>query len=349
MISDVFLAALRAVRGRRGAGPTLLTRIGTELGAEDPRRFNYALALWSGLLLATCIVGGLILDRLQRLPAPPLTATNCIDEKFKFLHEAELQSVQLLAVGSSATWRNLAMDEFVRVRSEVRPFNAAPCFLHIDQTAYFTGFLMKNMSNVSTVLSIIAVRDFEECPSQETAFFDEGTAQRYIFGKSVPWHLYLTNMRPTAFAQDIIRLRRMRLDPSNWATLRMDAYGSSPMTGRIRWMPPPRFDERCFAALTQLEEIVRAQGARLVIASVPTMPRWRQTFDPDGAITADFRRRLRQALKDPTTLFIDAEAFTASDDAFADPVHLIGDAVAGFNRLIIQRMWRVDAPAADLM
>ncbi|MFZ1415343.1 MAG: hypothetical protein WAS73_12305 [Defluviicoccus sp.] len=338
MIRDAFLAALRAAGGRRRAGPTLLTRIGTELGAEDPRRFNYALALWSGLLLAACIVGGLILDRLHRLPAPPLTATNCIDEKLKFLFAADLEDVRLVAVGSSSTWRNLAFDDLARADPESRPINAAPCYLYMNQTAYFTGFLLNDMPRVATVVSLVTPRDFEDCRSEDTMFFDASTARDYVFAKNVPWHLYVTNLRPTAFAQDVIRLRRMRLDSSHPATLKMDTYGSSPMQVGIGWMPEPRFDDRCFAALAELEATAAGHGARLVVATVPTMPRWRQRFDPDGAIGARFRLRLRTALREPTSLLIDGDEFAVTDDDFADPVHLLRDNVAEFSRFITGRM-----------
>lgn len=348
MVSDVLFAAIRAARRRRCGGAALLSRIRTELGTEDPRRFNYAVVLWSGLVLAACIGGGVILDRLQRLPAPPLTATNCIDEKLKFLHAVELDDVRLLAVGSSSTWRNLAFGELARVHPEVRPINAAPCYLYMNQTAYLAAFLLKDMPQVATVLSLVTPRDFEDCRSEDTVFFDESVAHRYIFAKSVPWHLYLTNLRPTAFAQDIIRLRRMRLDSSHPASLKMDAFGSSPMRARIGWMPGPRFDDRCFAALADLEATAQAHRARLVVATVPTMPRWRQTFDPDGAIGAGFRQRLRQALREPTSLFIDGDALMVADDDFADPVHLLGDKVAEFTRFLSGRMFGTVPTTAGL-
>lgn len=346
MIKGVVSAALRAARGRRSTRPTLLTRIGTELGAEDPRRFNYALALWSGLLLAACIIGGLILDRLQRLPAPPVTATNCIDEKLKFLFAADLEDVRLVAVGSSSTWRNLAFDDLARADPEIRPINAAPCYLYMNQTAYFTGFLLNDMPRVATVVSLVTPRDFEDCRSEDTMFFDASVAREYVFGKNVPWHLYLTNLRPTSFALDIIRLRRMRLDSSHPANIKMDAFGSSPMGARIGWMPEPRFDDRCFAALAELEATAARHGAQLVVATVPTMPRWRQTFDPDGAIGARFRQRLREALREPTSLLIDGDEFAVTDDDFADPVHLLRNKVAEFTRFVTGRMFDPRTTAA---
>src|SRR4051812_19231072 len=63
-------------------------------------RFNIAFILWCALFLALGGVGLAALAAIDRLPAPPVTATNCIDEKFKFLHETEIRNPGLLAVGS---------------------------------------------------------------------------------------------------------------------------------------------------------------------------------------------------------------------------------------------------------
>lgn len=288
-----------------------------------------------------------MLDRLHRLPPLPLTATNCIDEKFKFLFEADLQDVGLIAVGSSATWRNLAFDEFARAHPELRPINAAPCYLYMNQTAYLTRFLLENMPRVATVVSLVTPRDFEDCRSEDTMFFDASVARDYVFAKTVPWHLYVTNLRPTAFAQDVIRLRRMRLDSSHPASIKMDAFGSSPMQVQIGWMPEPRFDDRCFPALAELEATAARHGAQLVVATVPTMPRWRQRFDPDGAIGAGFRQRLREALREPTSLLIDGDAFAVTDDDFADPVHLLRHKVTEFTRFVTGRVLDPRTPAAS--
>src|SRR5688572_28516319 len=97
-----------------------------------------------------------ILDRIGMLPPPPITATLCIDEKFKFLAErGDLQDVDLLAVGSSVTWRNLEMSAFEKTGLARQPLNAAPCYLHLSEIVSYTAFLLERMPNVRTVVSVM--------------------------------------------------------------------------------------------------------------------------------------------------------------------------------------------------
>jgi hypothetical protein len=58
-----------------------------------PEQPNDAVALWE-------------IGRPDPLPQPLITATNCIDAKFKFVRESSMEDRNLIAVGSSVTWRN---------------------------------------------------------------------------------------------------------------------------------------------------------------------------------------------------------------------------------------------------
>jgi hypothetical protein len=104
-----------------------------------------------------------LLGRAGMLPPPPLTANACIDEKFKFLAENDLSDVDLIAVGSSVTWRNLDMAAFKKAGLAKRPLNAAPCYLHVSETVSYTAFLLKGIPTVRTVVSVMAPRDFDQC------------------------------------------------------------------------------------------------------------------------------------------------------------------------------------------
>ena len=160
-------------------------------------RFNIAFILWCALFL---VLGGACLAALsamERLPAPPVTATNCIDEKFKFLHETDIRNPGLIAVGSSVTWRNLDFSVFEEhYGKDIEPLNAAPCYLYVNQTAYLTDFLLDNMPSVKSVLSVFSMRDFSACSVSPTEFFRPEDAKSYVFDRDPSWHLYLKNFRP---------------------------------------------------------------------------------------------------------------------------------------------------------
>lgn len=314
--------------------------------AAQPRHFAVAFAgvLFLALALAAAAMAGLA--GLERLPAPPLTATNCIDEKFRFLSRAELDAVDLLAVGSSVTWRNLKMDEFAAVRPERVPINAAPCYLYVNQTAYLTDFLLTHMPAVETVLTVLAPRDFEDCGDQDTRFFDPAAAAPYLFAGRTPWHLYLRNFRPVAFAKDVLRLHGMRRDPEHPRSLVMDAYGSGPLRVRTGWQPRPAIDPRCFAHLARLEAGVVRQGARLVVVTLPTMPDWKRRYDPDGRIVDGLRRGIAAALTDPRTVVIDGDQYAAGDEQFADAAHLLWQETGRFTRFVAAAAFAGERAAA---
>ena len=307
---------------------------GLDLFAADARRFNVAFAALFGLIVIAGLGVMAGLAGSGRLPAPPLTATNCIDEKFQFLSTAPLEDVDLLAVGSSVTWRNLRMDELARVRPDITPLNAAPCYLYVNQIAYLTEFLLARMPAVETVLTVLAPRDFEDCRDGDTRFFDAAEAGRYLFEGQTPWHLYFTNLRPLTFARDAWQLADMRYNPESWRPVAMDRYGSSPLRVRVDWRPKPAIDAGCFAHLARLEAVVAGHGARLVVVNFPTMPEWRRMFDPDGAIAASLRQRIGATLRDGRTVVINGDQFAARDEQFADPAHFLWDETAGFTRFI---------------
>src|SRR4051794_19185838 len=92
-------------------------------------RFNIAFILWCALFLVLGGAGLTALAAVDCLPPPPITATNCIDKKFKFLHETDIRDPSLLAVGSSVTLRNLDFSILEdHYGGKVKPLNAAPCY-----------------------------------------------------------------------------------------------------------------------------------------------------------------------------------------------------------------------------
>src|SRR3712207_3183643 len=116
----------------------------------DPRRF-LKVVLGAAALGAMLGVRALAAPGAKGwLPAPPLTATNCVDSKFALLRRLDLSDRTLVAVGSSATWRNLDLELLERRFPGTRAYNVAPCYLHMDQTAFFAEFMLDRMPQVET-------------------------------------------------------------------------------------------------------------------------------------------------------------------------------------------------------
>lgn len=277
-----------------------------------------------------------VLDRLAMLPPPPVTGTTCMDEKFKFLAERDLSDVDLIAVGSSVTWRNLDVAAFKRHGLARQPVNAAPCYLHVSEMVYYTGFLLSRMSNVRTVVSVVAPRDFERCTARREAFFPAMLAGRYVFDNMTPFPIYLTNLVPHRFMRDVLRIRQMRSDPNASMTLVMDENGAGPMRASGDWLPKPAFADMCFAALTELERTVTMKGARLIVATLPMQPQWRALYDPAGQVIGAFEQRVRAALVSPTTLLHSGSHVSAQPLSYSDAIHFLWDSAVHYSATLAE-------------
>jgi hypothetical protein len=294
----------------------------------NERRFLviFLLTVLGGFL--TFVLLHLMLAKYGLLPPPPLTATSCIDSKLVELRGRRLEDRTLVAIGSSATWRNLDMSVFEHRFPATSAYNIAPCYLHIDQTNYFAGFMLQRMPLVQTVIVVVAPRDFEVCAPEQNAIFDMRLATAVLSELAPSWIPYITGFRPLYLAREAIKqwqISRQKApelaeaDPAPF----VDQYGSSVLIRAHPWRPAPVIDQRCFAGLTALETTVMGRGANLIVATVPVMPEWAAMFDADGSIIETWTKRMAASLKSQSSLFIDGRKLQWDNSFFADPVHII--------------------------
>jgi hypothetical protein len=304
----------------------------TAVCAETAAARRFLSVFFSTVLLGlgAFVAAHLALEREGLLPSPPLTATNCLDGKLADMRGLPLEDRTLVATGSSATWRNLDMAVFERRLPGTRAYNAAPCYLHMDQIAYFTGFMLERMPRVETVVTVVAPRDFDACPPEQTAIFDASLTDAFLSGLVPRWLPYLTGFRPPYLAREALDAHQEREQARLAAGAGIarpvpvtDAYGSSVLARYMEWRPPLRLDPRCYAGLAALEATVAARGARLVVATLPTMPDWAAAFDPEGRAIEEWTRRMAASLRRETSLLVDGRALPWDDSRFADPVHVI--------------------------
>jgi hypothetical protein len=306
--------------------------VAARLSSSVARRFVFGFFAFMLCGVLSYSTGLAILDRIGMLPPPPLTATLCIDEKFKFLAErGDLQDVDLLAVGSSVTWRNLEMSAFEKAGLARRPLNAAPCYLHVSEIVSYTAFLLERMPNVKTVVSVMAPRDFAQCSEAREDFFSHRVAGSYVFGGLPPFHIYLANRSQAKFMRDVLQIGRMRSDPFSQFTMVMDSYGSGPLRKVSTFLPKPVLADKCFDALRELESTVAAAGAVLILATFPLQPEWHALYDPDGSLVESFEKRVLTSLRLPSTAFIGGARTSTGSLLHADAVHFTWDAAVEYS------------------
>lgn len=317
---------------------TLLPARAREGSAKECRRFLGWLGGFIGFGAAAFLAMLLGLWLAGSLPAAPVTATSCIDEKFKFLAQQDLDQVDMLAVGSSTTWRNLDFRPIVERRVADQPINAAPCYLFMDQVTFLTGFLLDHMPQVKSVITIVSPRDFNYCGEEDRAFFDEDKAAGYIFDGGSPLPIYLTNFRPYAFIRDALTVAEQRSGPSAKRSLFMGPYGAGPVEGSEEWNPPPDFDATCFAALQAFERMLVERGVRPVVVTFLPSPAWRAEHDPQGEVFQAFEERLRGALSSPGTRFISGQSLAVDDSYYYDSIHFQWQGAQRFSTALADRL-----------
>lgn len=315
-------------------------RLSERMTSEKPpqpqaRAFLVAFAAMVGLGLTTVIAAMTTAGALGLLPPPPLVATDCIDRKFEFLAERDLESVELIAMGSSGAWRNLDMTVFADTL-DVEPLNAAPCHLQAHQSAFMTAFLAPRMPTLETVVFVALPRDFERCAPGDRAFFDPGIAGAILDGRAPVWTPYVTGFETTYMVQNIIaKLNRT----GNFGVAEYDdGFGSNPLLDDLDWAPAWAIDPTCFDHLQSLEQTLTERGVDLVVAFAPVQPDWLAAVDPSGVHYAAFRREVQNRLS-PTTLVVAPWPEGQADPAlFADTQHLRHPHERAFSAYIADRI-----------
>jgi hypothetical protein len=297
------------------------------------RMRSYLAAFVAGIALSIVLFYGALaaLLTLDRLPSPPVSGTWCIDSRFAWLKEGlPLKQANLVAVGSSTTWRNLDLDVVSTEPKDAGVVNASPCFLTLNQTRYLTEYYLQRAPVVKTFLTVLTPRDFEGCSRNPTAFFDPEIADPYIDGQVSPWWLYFRNFR----FRDILLHAVYASDRRH--ELKYDRHGSGPLfravpdTGR-----PFKPEPSCYSQLTRLASLLEGKGVQFIAVLFPVMPAWAERHDPSGVAQASFKSAVQGALSPSRAILVDGMTrWRVPNSAFADPVHLQWPETAAFTRFI---------------
>jgi hypothetical protein len=222
-----------------------------------------------------------------------------------------------------------------RTSDAVVPMNAAPCYLYINQTAFMADLLLDISPAVKTVVTVVAPRDFDSCAPSETKFLNRTLAKLYLDRRAPSWAPYLANPRASYVVLEGMTINDHEKPGDTEAIHAMDAYGTNPMPAKISWRPAPIMDQRCFSALEDYSLRMKRRGVQLVLATVPVMPEWAATFDPDGKLIDAWTRRMKAAIG-PEAIFVDGRQYPLPDAQFGDPVHLLAPAHIAYSRFVAE-------------
>jgi hypothetical protein len=325
--------------------PLLGAALSEELQSHHRSR-SYLVAFVAAIILSVILLYAAlgVLRAMDRLPPPPVSGTWCIDSRFAWMRDnPDWKNAALLAVGSSATWVNLNFD-VVSKKDERRVVNVAPCFLTVNQTRYFTEFLLDRASKPETVMMVLAPRDFQGCSRNPTAFFDPDLVDQFITGNINRAWLRFRNFRLKDIFFHAIDADERRNQ------IQFDEFGSIPLVNEVPDTGLPFTPEPgCYSELTRLAILLESRGVQFIAVTFPVMQGWAARHDRSGTTQAQFGSGIESALAPTKAILVDGMAnWRVPDSAFADPVHLQWPQTAAFTRFVWNEARQQGADLPDL-
>jgi hypothetical protein len=282
------------------------------------------------------------------LPAPAIGRLVHIDEKLRFLRDRPELDPQILAVGSSITWRQLDGRAFGDAAGGGRRFfNGATGFLKIHQTADLLDFYLAHFRHVDTVLILTNQEDFSDCTTLPAAMLDHRAAAEYAFGDWPSVYFYFRYFSPQRYLRTASSLAHRRRPLVG--DLYLDAYGSGPVMvpaskeRGLRYKPVDP-DPACTADLIALSHRLTARNLRLVVVFPPIHPDYRRAYPEAIAWTERTVTRVAAATAADKTLVVplyDDRRFDAKD--FYDAYHLQWPAARRLSTIVAAAMAQTGA------
>jgi hypothetical protein len=348
-LSWIVIALLTALAATVASMKAAESPIHATTQSEGARHFtpSYLLALAIGALGVIALFGVTLvaLEGAGRLPPPQFANNLCIDEKLRFLRSSAIFddpafAPEVLAVGSSVTWRTLDGEAVERATSgRARFFNGGFCGLKVNETAFTMRYFLERYPSVREVVTVLAPQDLTDCRASDTRVFDAADVDRYVYGNAWVFPLYLKYFDPFTFAKNVALIANK--DVFRW-NRGFDRFASLPMDTtdtpeRLVYGKLDAFDPACFEALRDLAVELRDGGRRLIVATMPMNPAWVSRYDPQRRLMWQFTQRVREALAGTTATLWDSHAALAlRREDFLDAIHIRWSAARNYSRALVR-------------
>lgn len=312
-----------------------------------------AAAVFGGIATA---YGALAMVWPDSLPAPAISRLVQIDEKLRFLRRHPDLDPQILAVGSSITWRQIDGNAFESPSNGPGSFlNGGTGLLKVHQTRDLLEFYLERFAKVGTVLILTGPPDFADCTREPAALLDHDDAGAYAFDNWPEAYFYFRYFSPQRYLRTAMTLAGRRAPYAG--DLFLDDYGSGPlqvpktMQRGLRYGPIEE-DPTCVSALVGLSHRMAALDVRLVVVFAPIHPDYRKRYPEVVAWVDTVASNLAAAtVRDDTRIIRLANDTEFQADDFFDAFHLQWPAVQRLSETISSAMTAVPgeiAPADEI-
>ncbi|MGP3722278.1 hypothetical protein SAMN05421763_11024 [[Luteovulum] sphaeroides subsp. megalophilum] len=211
----------------------------------------------------------------DRMPPPAISGSIATDEKLKYLRDRGREPVDVLAIGSSITWKHLDGAPFDgRVGNFV---NGGTAYLQVHEIRTFTRFYLDLYPRISQVVMLSALPDYGTCAG-EGRIMDLEDAASYVRGRMPEAWFYMRYFAPLRYVLQA-RRRSERLKPYDAFGYWLDRHGTTPSMLPTEVGYDLRYDEialdpACLEALDGLNRDLTARGVTFTLVMTPVAPRY---------------------------------------------------------------------------
>ncbi len=269
----------------------------------------------------------------MNMPPPAVAQVETLDFKFRYLRNQPALDPDVIAVGSSMTWRHFDGASF-EAHSGLSFLNGGTNFLRIHQSRYLANFY-SDMYDADFYVMLTSLPDFEDCTTIPASVFNRDDAEDYITGAKPEWFYYLKYLALTRYVRTGMTLpqRLTRLEGDLW----QDEYASGPLHIPEMGLRYGRqdFDPECLEQLYLMSDDLSRKGRHFLVALIPVHPdymeKYPETEQQLNALHTDIQAGLRRNGHDAVML-ADSGSYPADD--FFDAFHLQWPAVQRLSAVV---------------
>ena len=296
------------------------------LNKPDHKRFVYVFLGFTTITVSSILIGLFIAYGTGNLAAPPVTGSLSFDEKLYYIAETKgIEAIDVLAVGSSMTFNNLASAP-IADRLSKKFINYSSWGLTIEQTAYFIKFLVP-LYKPKTVIVVSSPMDFYYS-NRSPALFDKKEVTQYLMGHDVI-RSYGEHFDPIYLLRSSVGIKEQRSTNNGYESLLFDDYGgvlldiNKKNINRKRWetkFDPARLDPKAYEALDDLARFLRLRKITFVIVQPPMR---QAAVEGISEQLGNHWRKIKELSVKESFIFVNMhERLDLPDEYFVDYAHL---------------------------
>jgi len=297
------------------------------------------------LLLITIISGACFLNMTDNMPAPMLSNSFSLDEKFRFLRLNKGYQADYVVLGSSTGLANIHSEVMMRYPKIKQSYlNYSAWGLNITGILYYWNFIKEIVHPKVLIIPI----DLNEFNSWEDKIpdFNQKDVKRYLAGANPVW--FYLKYHKKGFVERLKLVIGHRRINDTQESIKFDQAGGIPLKvtkesriTRKKWkdrITAKRYTEQAYIDLDQLLSSLKQKGIIAVIVEQPLREHYRES-ESEFRFIKDHWDKVSTIAKLNGAYFFNMQDILPEDPSlFSDSEHMNWWAAEEFTKKLLERM-----------